>query len=463
MATNTESLAAYHVSQSHLHFYNQGKTSTVFASPSNPAEAISSIYTTLFKTERELVKARLGAKPGQLTINKESGRSNLALEIEQSFLKILNIKDNPIIYNYTKEIELGYQAIVDSDIKNLEVVIENIKKQFNEAGKYLKNFSDFTKFLNDFTNSPDGGLLTKLGKEGITKGEIIGSYFGHTRRIFGLVGELNFVYYAHNMVNDIEIATGLILEHKKASLVTAKTETGKATVGDANISIRIGPLGSETSISFPVSIKSSKRDDTKTFHAYGGNPIPHLHSSGLQNVLVDFVNIYLSKQTGFRSLLAAMIADFGLAGRGSDSVETRPLFLVKQTPNSVGIYFFFELYYYYAKNAKNISEIPSISISNYKYLTAAPSKLDKINNKLVKKLKTAEAEADVTTGRTFFRAAKKEKMQRSTAYMNYDEIKDRVTMKASLTAVWPKFKDTRVSSMSEVVREMDFYRKKKTE
>jgi hypothetical protein len=460
MVTNTQSLAAHHLSQGRIHFYNQGQTFSVPVSPSNAAQAIELIYKALYLTERHLVAVRLGVKPSDLIPDPRIGRSHLGLELEKNYLKVLNIEQNPVIYEYTKEMELGYQKIMASPMENLEQTIKEIQINFLKAGEHLKNFSDYIQFLEDFLNSQNGGLLKKLTKNQITKGEIIGSYFGHTRRIFGLVGELNAVY-ANHQVGYIELATGIILNGQGASLVTEKTATGKAQVGDIKISLIVGPHGGKVELDFPVSIKTSKRDDTKTFHAFGGNPLAHFYDDlGFKDVLVDFVNIYLSKQTAFRALLAAMIADFGLAGRGSNRVADRPIFLAKQTPNSLGVYFFFELYEYYAKNAANIAEIPSIAISDYDYKTAPPSQLDKINNRLVGKAKTESS--DVSTGRKFFRAVDKEKMERYSDYMNYLEVKNRVTLKASLTAVWPKFKDTRVSSMSEVVREMDFYRNRKT-
>jgi hypothetical protein len=451
MANNTESLAAYHLSKSKIHFFVGGSVQSVSASPSNHATAIELIYTVLSEVEKNNVAVRLGSNQKLLMIDKKTNRSLLGLEVEQSFYTLMEIQKNPLIYNFSKEIESGYQKLLAADEANLQSTVLQIKQTFNQIGKGLTRFKEFNTVLNDFLYSKRG--LSTILNDSTLKGPVIGAYFGHIKRIFGLSGELNFVLQSQK-AGRINIATGLILDGAKTRLIDEKTDTGKFTVGDAAITLRTGGTNESVSFEVPVSIKSSKQDNTKTFHIYKGNPSAHLDPG----ILVDFTNIYLSKKTAYRSLLASMIADFGLAGRSAKDIDQRPLFIVKQTPNFLGVYFFFEIYNYYAKNAGNIGEIPIVEIKDYNYQTVTdPSPIDRINTKLVGKSKSDSA--DITTGRTFYAKVKKDKMRKDSTYMNYKEAKSRVSFTASLKGVWPKFQNTRNSSMQKVHHAIDFYRK----
>jgi hypothetical protein len=444
--TNTESLAALHKKQMNIiHFItgaNLGFQSTRGAGFTSKTAAL--IYEALAKREY----SRLLAKPGISTddLRIVGGRTVLSrqLEVDFNILRIFN--NDPIIANTAKAIDIGMRglqrpiAIARSSSPSAEIEamlrrrLERIQKMLNGV---TQSYQKIDAAVRPSIDNLDANILGHYYGD---RSKMFSSYFGSMRRMFGLIGELSGVQETAAIVElDKTIESIFSKKYTVASMVPKVK--GINQLADLSMMIDFsqfrnkGPA-SKVNVNFsvaPISVKTSKRDNTRRFGAYSGNPIPYMHPV----VFSDFINIYLSSSRSIGAILAAMIADMGLVSRTSATGEI--LFLMKKTPINLDIYLMYEVFDWY-KQQGLAKDLPTLTIKNFNYEPDLDSPFSALNNKLVE-----GASSDVEKGRKFFSSVAAKHITRNYGAAAYVSVEDAVKtqytkykgMDANLTAIFP--------------------------
>jgi hypothetical protein len=439
--TNTQSLSDLHKKQMNIiHFIagsNLGFGSVKTAGFTSKTGAL--IYAALAKREYSKLLARPGISSNDLKI--VNGRTDLSRKLETDFniLRIFNA--NPIIARTAKAIDIGVRALTtpiniaktnpsQQSLSRLQHRLTRIQNMLNSV---TQSYHQIDASIGRTINNLSGNIIGHYHND---PSKMFSSYFGSMNNMFGLIGELKNVEETKGIV----YLNGMFDKKYTESSMVPMVGNIKQ-LADVSMMINFsqftnkGPT-SKISVNFsvaPISIKTSKRDNTRQFSAYGGNPIPYMHPV----VFSDFINVYLSSSRSIAAILAAIVADMALVSRTSATGEI--LFLIKQTPNFLDIYLMYEIFHWYSQ--QNLAkDLPSLTITDFNYDSESYSPFSELNNMLV-----AGASTDVEKGRKFYSSIAAENITRNygiPAYVNVaDAVKTQHTkykgMKAGIKAIFP--------------------------
>jgi hypothetical protein len=451
--TNTESLAAAHRSQLNLiHFILGNRTSAVLRSSgfSNNIDSAALIYEVLAGVQEAKLLKIPGVNSNHLIYS--AGRAGLSRELEIDFNVIRIFNANPIIGNFAQSIENGrarlapyYAELVHKDFIGPRMTPEMFGRMFKRAiiltqrelRKVTYSYRKVNKSIGQTIRDLKSNLLTHYSSgEQKQKAKIMRSYLGSMDNVFGFVGEL-FKIEEMSQLAKIDQMIGSIFDktYKEPALVPKIGNMSQ--LADVSMLINFGRVmagSSSINVTFevaPISLKTSKRDDVKTFTGFGGNPIPYMSPE----IFSDFINIYLSATTSIYAVLGAMIADMALVSRTSATGEI--LFLQKTTPNYLQIYLMYELFKYYS-DQKLSSQLPSLKIKKFNYTPDEDEPFKELNAKFVQ-----GASKSVEKGRKFYSSVAKEKITRKGKVPLYlskaaaGETTGKYDMGANLVAIYP--------------------------
>jgi hypothetical protein len=442
--TNTQSLAAAHKSQINtINFIignDMSKNGRVQSSFGTSAAAL--IYEALAKRQRIKLLGMPGVDSKDLIVR--NGRAPLSANIELDFNILRIFNNDPIISDLAIVIERGrevfapiYRAILETgNNRDLEIRLKNaLSKVQRELLSVSVQYRKIDKRIGRTILNLRNNLLAKYSGDKEEKAKLMMSYFGSMDNMFGLTGELLNIEEAYALL-DLDKAIGTILGTTYSIPSMPPRVGSKSQLADLRMQISFARTGgrSSTKIDFqvaPISVKTSKRDDVKSFGVYSGNPIPYMNPE----VFSDFINIYLSTNRAIAAVLAAMIADMAFISRTSETGEI--LLLQKRTPNYLEIYLMYEIFEYYS-NQKLGAALPSLRVSKFKY-TPKGGPFSELNLKFVR-----GAKSDTEEGRKFFSSVAAENITRNSTIPLYVDVNlARATknnlydMTASLRAIFP--------------------------
>lgn len=447
-ASNTMSLASIHKGINKIHFIAGSNGFQSIAIPNSGTPGAGQIYQALANREYSKLNARPGVSTRDLVI--VDGRTELSKQLELDFqvLRIFNNDTTDIIATKAKEIgrralKRSYESLVGS--RTTQKVEERFRRRIKKIEKMFRTaLGDYQKLQKTATtlDNLENNILTKF--KGSEPGKVFKSYNGSFSTIFGELNEFMVLSEHEAIAKTDQAITNIFLGKKYRNMILPPRIANMSQLADLSMEIDFRQFGSNKGSSTinvgfsaaPISLKSSTFDSARKFSGYTGNPIPYMSPE----VFSDFINIYLSSFRNINAILAAMIADMALVSRTSATGEI--LFVIRRTPAHLNVYLVYELFDYYARQTL-AKEVPTINISEFKYLRDPNPPFEAINDKLVE-----GATSDTEKGRKFFSSVAALKITNNGTRVPYVSVelarktKDtKYAMTANVKGIFPIRKD----------------------